>query len=202
MQYCCCVIQIYQQWWCSSKHTPKCSLFIQFLTQMKSFSLLRVSLFSIHTLHRPSLLAFHMVATRKKTTTTTIEQETEVKKRAHSPEQEESEEATTVVKKAKVTKKKASAWTPFDPSLPNNMAFPTEFKIPEKPDNSIKIASYNVAGLAACIKKGFNAYVDAEDADIVCIQEHKQNAPLSTAVNDKVYKYRYWAIDEKKGYGE
>lgn len=166
---------------------------------MKYFSLLRVSLFSVSTLHRPSLLAFHMVATRKNTTTITVQQEKVVAKRALSPEQEADEQA---VKKAKVTKKKANAWTPFDPSLPNNMTFPTEFNIPEKPANSIKIASYNVAGLAACIKKGFNAYIDAEDADIVCIQEHKQNAPLSTAVNDKVYKYRYWAIDEKKGYGE
>ncbi|KAI7869737.1 Endonuclease/exonuclease/phosphatase [Spinellus fusiger] len=65
---------------------------------------------------------------------------------------------------------------------------------------SIKIASYNVASLSASIKKGFNQYVDAEDADILCLQETKVNAPLSTAVDDKVYKYRYWAIDEKKGY--
>ncbi|KAG2191689.1 hypothetical protein INT46_005390 [Mucor plumbeus] len=141
-----------------------------------------------------------MVAARKKTTVTTDEKKA-AGKRALSPETVE--EATTeeqVVKKAKVTKKKTAAWEPFDPSLPNNMAFPTQFDIPSKPENSIKIVSYNVAGLAACIKKGFNTYVDAEDADILCIQEHKQNAPLSTAVNDKVYKHRYWAIDEKKGY--
>lgn len=136
-----------------------------------------------------------MVATRKKSTVTTVAEKA-VKKRALSPET--AQETTT--KKAKVTKK-TGTWEPFDPSLPNNMTFPTKFNIPEKPENSIKIASYNVAGLTACIKKGFNTYVDAEDADILCIQEHKQNAPLSTAVNDKVYKYRYWAIDEKKGYG-
>ncbi|KAI9480731.1 MAG: Endonuclease/exonuclease/phosphatase [Benjaminiella poitrasii] len=80
------------------------------------------------------------------------------------------------------------------------MTFPDEFNIPSKPEGTIKIASYNVAGLNACIKKGFNRYVDAEDADIVCLQETKVNAPLSTAVNDKVYKYRYWSFDEKKGY--
>jgi hypothetical protein len=169
---------------------------------MQYFSLLRVSLFSTYTLQRsPSFIYFQMVAARKKTTVTTDEKKA-VGKRALSPETVE--EVTTeeqVVKKAKVTKKKTAAWEPFDPSLPNNMTFPTQFDIPSKPENSIKIVSYNVAGLAACIKKGFNTYVDAEDADILCIQEHKQNAPLSTAVNDKVYKYRYWAIDEKKGYG-
>ncbi|KAI7895261.1 Endonuclease/exonuclease/phosphatase [Mucor mucedo] len=80
------------------------------------------------------------------------------------------------------------------------MVFPTKFEIPPKPENAIKIASYNVASLPACIKKGFNTYIDAEDADIVCVQETKLNQPISTAVNDKVYKYRYWSFDEKKGY--
>lgn len=142
-----------------------------------------------------------MVAARKKTTVTTVEKKI-VEKRALSPDTvEEVTAEEQVVKKAKVAKKKAAAWEPFDPSLPNNMTFPTQFDISSKPENSIKIVSYNVAGLAACIKKGFNTYVNAEDADILCIQEHKQNAPLSTAVDDKIYKYRYWAIDEKKGYG-
>lgn len=120
---------------------------------------------------------------------------TSTTKRSASPPLE------TVVKKVKTTPKKG-AWTPFDPSLPNNMVFPTKFEIPPKPENAIKIASYNVASLPACIKKGFNTYIDAEDADIVCVQETKVNQPISTAVNDKVYKYRYWSFDEKKGYGK
>jgi hypothetical protein len=110
---------------------------------------------------------------------------------------EETEEKITV-KKAK----KSTAYVPHDPSLPNNMTFPAKFTIPAKPEGSIKIASYNVAGMNACVKKGFNAYVDAEDADILCVQETKLSAPLSTAVSDKVYKYRYWSFDEKKGYGK
>ncbi|ORZ21536.1 Endonuclease/exonuclease/phosphatase [Absidia repens] len=68
-------------------------------------------------------------------------------------------------------------------------------------DGCITIASYNVASLNACIKKGFHSYVQAEGADILCVQETKVNAPLSTAVDDKIYKYRYWAFEEKKGYG-
>jgi AP endonuclease-1 len=105
------------------------------------------------------------------------------------------------IKKAKATPKK-KVWEPFDPSLPKNKTFPDTFTIPTKPEGSITIASYNVASLKACINKGFNRYVDVEDADILCLQETKLNEPLSTAVNDKVYKYRYWGFDEKKGYGE
>ncbi|OBZ82762.1 DNA-(apurinic or apyrimidinic site) lyase [Choanephora cucurbitarum] len=120
------------------------------------------------------------------------------RKRSHSTEPVEQ---TEELKKPKLASKpKAKAWEPFDPSLPNNMTFPEKFNIPVKPEGSIKITSYNVAGLQACIKKGFNRYIDAEDADIVCIQEHKLSAALSTAVNDKIYKYRYWGCDEKKGY--
>lgn len=144
-----------------------------------------------------------MVATRKKTTVTTTTTTTEVITKTVDSKRSASPDTTVekkVVKKAKVAPKK-TVWAPFDPSLPNNKTFPTTFTIPAKPENAIKIASYNVASLPACIKKGFNTYVDAEDADILCVQETKLNQPLSTAVNDKVYKYRYWSFDEKKGYG-
>ncbi|KAG1459806.1 hypothetical protein G6F46_008612 [Rhizopus delemar] len=107
-------------------------------------------------------------------------------------------EKVEVVKKVKVTKKKT--WEPFDPSLPNNLTFPTSFDFPPKPEKSIKFASYNVASLQACIKKGFNSYVTAEDADVLCIQETKLNSPLKTAVDPKVYPYQYWSFHDKKGY--
>lgn len=104
------------------------------------------------------------------------------------------------------TKKSKASWTPFDPSLPNNLKFPEKVVITdqdkEKAENTITIASFNVAGLQASMKKGFHDYVKAENADILCIQETKVNAPVSTAVDDKVYKYRYWAFEEKKGYGK
>ncbi|KAI9308638.1 Endonuclease/exonuclease/phosphatase [Cunninghamella echinulata] len=103
------------------------------------------------------------------------------------------------------TKKSKASWTPFDPSLPNNLKFPEKVVITDqdkkKVENAITIASFNVAGLQASMKKGFHDYVKAENADILCIQETKVNVPVSTAVDDKVYKYRYWAFEEKKGYG-
>ncbi|KAI8062445.1 Endonuclease/exonuclease/phosphatase [Gongronella butleri] len=106
------------------------------------------------------------------------------------------------VEKPAPKKAKGKVWVPFDPSLPKNtkMPDPLEIKDEDKKEGVLTIASYNVAGLNASIKKGFSTYINAEDADIVCLQEHKVNAPLSTAVDDKVYKYRYWAFDEKKGY--
>ncbi|CAO3613966.1 unnamed protein product [Cunninghamella blakesleeana] len=102
-----------------------------------------------------------------------------------------------------VTKKAKAVWEPFDPSLPNNLKFPEKVVIDDqdKKEGTVTIASFNVASLQACIKKGFHDYVKAEDPDILCIQETKVNAPVSTAVDDKVYKYRYWAFEEKKGYG-
>ncbi|ORX56403.1 hypothetical protein DM01DRAFT_1285317 [Hesseltinella vesiculosa] len=81
------------------------------------------------------------------------------------------------------------------------MPEPLKIDDPDKTKDVITIASFNIASLNASIKKGFNRYIDAEDADIVCVQETKVNAPHSTAVDDKVYKYRYWAFEEKKGYG-
>lgn len=37
----------------------------------------------------------------------------------------------------------------------------------------IKLVSWNVNGLRACVKKGFNDYFKEVDADIFCVQETK-----------------------------
>lgn len=121
------------------------------------------------------------------------------------PPKRKSEAVESTTKKIVADKKpkKSTAFVPIDPSLPNNMTFPSPVEINDKDkEGCITIASYNVASLNACIKKGFHDYVKAEDADILCVQETKINAPLSTAVDDKVYKYRYWGFEEKKGYGK
>lgn len=125
------------------------------------------------------------------------------KRQSSATETTEVQEATsttqvTVEKPAKRSKKKV--WEPFDPTVPNNMSMPTEMSFPKIPENAVKIASYNVSGLNACLKKGFKQYIEAEDADIVCLQETKVNEPVSNAVDDKVYKYRYWSHADKKGY--
>lgn len=102
--------------------------------------------------------------------------------------------------KASAPKRKKKEWVPFDPTVPTNTKMPDDLKYPKTPKGAIKLASFNVSGLNASLKKGFKQYIEAEDADIVCLQETKVNVPLSGAVDDKVYKYRYWAHHDKKGY--
>ncbi|KAI8379273.1 Endonuclease/exonuclease/phosphatase [Radiomyces spectabilis] len=124
----------------------------------------------------------------------------EVHERTISKVHSSSSEDDTVVTTTKKPKTKKKVWEPFDPTVPRNMTMPETFSFPAKPEGSITIASYNVSSINASIKKGFNRYVDAENADILCLQETKVNSPVPSAVNEEVYKYRYWAFEEKKGY--
>ncbi|WP_373463335.1 exodeoxyribonuclease III [Herbivorax sp. ANBcel31] len=62
----------------------------------------------------------------------------------------------------------------------------------------IKIISWNVNGLRACLKKGFLDYFKEVDADIFCIQESKlQEGILDLELEG--YK-QYWNYADKKGY--
>ncbi|RIA83008.1 exodeoxyribonuclease III [Glomus cerebriforme] len=70
----------------------------------------------------------------------------------------------------------------------------------EKREGTIKLASWNVSGLKAALKKGFRTYVEAEDADILCLQETKVDKEIDDVVSNKKYKYRWWGFDDKKGY--
>ncbi len=62
----------------------------------------------------------------------------------------------------------------------------------------MKLVSWNVNGLRACVKKGFLDYFEEVDADIFCIQETKlQDGQIDLAL--KGY-YQYWNYALKKGY--
>ena len=62
----------------------------------------------------------------------------------------------------------------------------------------IKMISWNVNGLRACIKKGFLDYFNEVDADIFCIQESKlQEGILELELEG--YK-QYWNYAQRKGY--
>jgi exodeoxyribonuclease III len=62
----------------------------------------------------------------------------------------------------------------------------------------MKLVSWNVNGLRACVKKGFLDYFQEVDADIFCIQETKlQENQISL---DLEGYYQYWNYAEKKGY--
>ena len=62
----------------------------------------------------------------------------------------------------------------------------------------MKLISWNVNGLRACVQKGFMDFFNAEDADIFCIQESKlQQGQIDLDL--KGY-HQYWNYAEKKGY--
>lgn len=62
----------------------------------------------------------------------------------------------------------------------------------------MKLISWNVNGLRACMNKGFKEYFDAVDADVFCLQEIKLSEGQIDFVPDGYYAY--WNYAEKKGY--
>ncbi len=62
----------------------------------------------------------------------------------------------------------------------------------------MKLISWNVNGIRACVQKGFLDFFKEADADIFCIQESKmQEGQLEL---DLPGYYQYWNYAEKKGY--
>lgn len=62
----------------------------------------------------------------------------------------------------------------------------------------MKMISWNVNGLRACVKKGFEEFFKSADADIFCVQETKlQEGQID--FNPDGYS-GYWNYAEKKGY--
>lgn len=62
----------------------------------------------------------------------------------------------------------------------------------------MKLISWNVNGLRACIQKGFLDFFNEADADIFCIQESKLSEGQLTL--DLPDYQQYWNYAEKKGY--
>lgn len=62
----------------------------------------------------------------------------------------------------------------------------------------MKLISWNVNGLRACVQKGFLDYFNEVDADIFCLQETKlQEGQIDLKLDGY---YDYWNYAEKKGY--
>ncbi|MDE5679747.1 MAG: exodeoxyribonuclease III [Lachnospiraceae bacterium] len=62
----------------------------------------------------------------------------------------------------------------------------------------MKLISWNVNGLRACVEKGFLSFFKEADADIFCIQESKLSEGQISL--DLPGYYQYWNYAEKKGY--
>lgn len=62
----------------------------------------------------------------------------------------------------------------------------------------MKLISWNVNGLRACVGKGFLDYFRAADADVFCVQETKlQQGQIDLPTEGY---YQYWNYADKKGY--
>lgn len=63
------------------------------------------------------------------------------------------------------------------------------------------IISYNVNGIRAAIKKGFEEWLVAENPDIVCLQESKaQPEQVDFSFIENMGYHHHWHSAEKKGY--
>ena len=62
----------------------------------------------------------------------------------------------------------------------------------------MKLISWNVNGLRACMNKGFEDFLRASEADVFCLQETKMQREQADFVFDGYEEY--WNSAEKKGY--
>ncbi|MUT64570.1 exodeoxyribonuclease III [Paenibacillus sp. NEAU-GSW1] len=63
----------------------------------------------------------------------------------------------------------------------------------------MKLISWNVNGLRACVNKGFIDYFNEADADIFCVQETKlQEGQICLEIGEEYEQF--WNYAEKKGY--
>ncbi|KAJ7120508.1 Endonuclease/exonuclease/phosphatase [Mycena crocata] len=83
---------------------------------------------------------------------------------------------------------------------PTNKVLPVNILFPERTPGTLRLATWNVCGLAASQKKGFKYYVEAEDPDILVLTETKvNNEPMDLALKAR-FPHSYWSISDKKTY--
>ena len=65
----------------------------------------------------------------------------------------------------------------------------------------LKILSYNVNGIRAALKKGFDSWLKAANPDVICIQESKAlKEQVKVALLEQLGYHHYWFSAQKKGY--
>jgi len=66
----------------------------------------------------------------------------------------------------------------------------------------MKIASYNVNGIRAALKKGFVEWLQSVGPDVICLQETKaMKEQVDVSLFEEAgYNYHYWFSAQKKGY--
>lgn len=63
-----------------------------------------------------------------------------------------------------------------------------------------KFISWNVNGLRAVLKKGFEDFLAYEQPDVLCLQETKISNDIVSQFKFADYSYVYWNCAQKKGY--
>ncbi len=63
----------------------------------------------------------------------------------------------------------------------------------------MKIVSWNVNGIRACLSKGFLDFVERENPDIICVQETKAQKE-QVEMDLSGYAHHHWNSAERKGY--
>ena len=63
-----------------------------------------------------------------------------------------------------------------------------------------KLISWNVNGLRAVMKKGFETFLEQEQPDVLCLQETKISTDIIEQFTFAGYPYLYWNCADKKGY--
>lgn len=66
--------------------------------------------------------------------------------------------------------------------------------------NPKTILSWNVNGIRAVLKKGFDSFLEHSDCDVICLQETKISKDLIQEFSFLTHPYTYWNCAEKKGY--
>lgn len=89
-------------------------------------------------------------------------------KRKRSPSPSEEGDAPASSKKPK-----AGNSTGNRSDQPTNKVLPVNITFPAKEEGCLRLATWNICGLNASQKKGFKYYVEAEDADILLLNETK-----------------------------
>ncbi|KAJ3732300.1 Endonuclease/exonuclease/phosphatase [Lentinula guzmanii] len=107
---------------------------------------------------------------------------------------------TSSSKKAKISPPSTSDNVVSSSGQPTNKVLPVHISFPERQQGTVRLATFNVCGLAASQKKGLSFYIAAEDPDILVLTETKvNNEPVDLALKNR-FPHCYWAIAEKKGY--
>jgi hypothetical protein len=81
-----------------------------------------------------------------------------------------------VSKTAKKSKVSAATSAARYSDQPTNKVLPVNISFPQKVPDTLRFATWNIAGLAASHKKGFKYYVEAEEPDILVLTETKVRA--------------------------